>query len=107
MQAPAKAPVMGLHHGPEDNFQDRTQQNLYFSERKDPDNTGYIGIWNGFHGNVDFLGKPVKITNNGVVTLSQGQGDQIEGQTHRIVSMCGSGCSRLARLLRNEPRCRL
>ena len=70
-KAPAKAPVIGLQHEPEDDFQYRTHQNLYFSGRENPslsglglslDNTAYIGIWNGFHGNVDFLGKPMKIT---------------------------------------------
>ena len=52
-KAPAKAPVMGLHHEPEDDFQCRTHQNLYFSERENPalsgfsccspDDTVYIG----------------------------------------------------------------
>ena len=29
-KAPAKAPVMGLHHEPEDDFHCRTHQSLYF-----------------------------------------------------------------------------
>ena len=49
-----KAPVMGLHHEPEDDFQCRTHQSLYFSGRENPalsgfswcspDNIAYIGI---------------------------------------------------------------
>ena len=64
-KAPAKAPVMGLHHEPEHDFQCRTHQNLYFSERENPalsgfsccspDDTVYIG-------NIDFGRKPMKIT---------------------------------------------
>ena len=30
MQAPANAPVIGLQHEPEDDFQCRTHENLYF-----------------------------------------------------------------------------
>ena len=69
---PAKAPVTGLRHEPEHDFQCRTHQNLYFCGREKPalsgfsccipDNTTYIGIWNGFHGNVDFRGKPMEKT---------------------------------------------
>ena len=36
MQAPVKAPVMGLQHQPEDDFQCRTHKNLYFSGRENP-----------------------------------------------------------------------
>ena len=69
--APAKAPVMGLHYEPADYFQCRTHQNIYFSGRENPvlsgfsccspDFTTYLGIWNGFVGNIDFWGKPTKI----------------------------------------------
>ena len=34
--APAKAPLMGPQHEPEDDFQCRTHQNLYFSGRENP-----------------------------------------------------------------------
>ena len=34
VQAPAKAPVMGRHDEPEDDFQCRIHQNLYFSGRQ-------------------------------------------------------------------------
>ena len=70
-KAPPKAPVMGLRHEPEDDFQCLTHQNQYFFGRENPalsgfsccslGNTAYIGIWNGFHGNIDFGGKPMKI----------------------------------------------
>ena len=42
-KAPAKAPVMGLQHEPEDDFHCRTHQNLYFSGRENSAPSG-LGV---------------------------------------------------------------
>ena len=44
MQAPAKAPVMGLQHEPENDFQCRIHQNLYFSGRENPVLSGLVVV---------------------------------------------------------------
>ena len=42
-KAPTRAPVMGLHNEPEDDFQCRTHQNLYFSGGENPALSG-LGV---------------------------------------------------------------